>query len=344
MVVFFSCESANDHSLFEKDTLDKNRIEKKQKGVHVFGRIDSTTNLKPFVATNFEWITLVPWSHQKDYNSPTINHYRGDSLERIKRDAAWKTKIELVHNSGLKVFLKPHVWIFHPSDNKWRSEIYPTSEKNWNEWKKNYREFILRYAKIAAETDVELFCIGTELTRLTLEKTDYWLTLIEEVRKIYPGKITYAANWYKEYENISFWGQLDYIGIQAYFPLVKKDYPTSKEISEGWKKHIPKIEAIYDKYNRKILFTELGYKSTPDSATEPWAWLDYENLDEARHSYETQSHCYQAFFNSIWNKEWFVGVHLWQMRSDYIDNNQIDLDFTPQGKPALKIISEGFNK
>ena len=87
----------------------------------------------------------------------------------------------------------------------------------------------------------------------------------------------------------------------------------------------------------------MGYKSTADSAIDPWEWIDYpSNLDKS-YSTKTQANCYEAFFNTVWKKEWFAGVHIWQLRSDNVeDSGKNNLDFTPQGKPAENIIAKGF--
>ena len=156
------------------------------------------------------------------------------------------------------------------SDGKWRSDIYPTTAEGMETWKASYRDFILRYAIIAEQANAEQFCIGTELTRISLEQPNFWIDLIKEVRTIYAGKITYAANWYEEFENITFWDKLDYVGVQAYFPLTKNKNPTVKEISNGWNQYFPTFKSIYKKFNRPILFTEMGYKSTAGSAVKPW--------------------------------------------------------------------------
>jgi hypothetical protein len=45
--------------------------------------------------------------------------------------------------------------------------------------------------------------------------------------------LTYAANWDK-YDQVSFWDELDFIGIQAYFPLTDQTNPSAEEIKKGW--------------------------------------------------------------------------------------------------------------
>jgi hypothetical protein len=323
--------------------IDLNIVDNKQRGAHVFGLIDST-NFQFLIHNNIEWVTLVAWADQEAYDSPIMKHHNGDSLRMLKSDSMWLSRLELAHSLGFKIFLKPHVWIFASSEGKWRSDIFPTNEENWELWKKSYRDFIVRYAILAEKANVEMFCVGTELSRLSVEKPVFWKDLIQEVRSIYSGKITYAANWYNEYEKIDFWDDLDYIGIQAYFPLVKNRYPSVQQISKGWSKHFPAIESIHKKYNRKILFTEMGYKSTADSAVSPWEWIENPSSQGKSYSIETQANCYEAFFNTVWAKQWFAGVHIWQLRSDYPKGNleKDNLDFTPMRKPAEKIIAEGF--
>jgi hypothetical protein len=337
-------DSASNSTIENESTLgeDLDPADERQRGAHVFGQIDST-RLQPFIQNNYNWITIVPYGSQKDIDSPTLSYYRGDSTELNRRDSRWESKIRLAHSAGFKVFLKPHIWLHAPADGKWRSDIAPVNENNWKSWQTNYREFILHYAKIAQQNDVELFCIGVELSKLSIERSVFWKTLIQEVRGIYAGKITYAANWYDEYEKITFWKDLDYIGIQAYFPLVKNEYPSVDQISKGWNKHIRDIESIHKKYDRKILFTEMGYKSTADSAIKPWEWIDYSSDQEKSHSIETQANCFEAFFKTVWKKGWFAGVHIWQLRSDFVEGRgKSHLDFTPQGKPAETIIAKGF--
>lgn len=315
----------------------------KQRGVHVFGRLDSI-NLQPLIKNNVEWITMVPFGDQEDYDSPAVRYHHPERKTLLYIDSIWSKKIQSAHSYDLKVFLKPHVWIFSPSNGTWRSDIFPSNETNWETWKKSYREFILLYAKIAEKNKVEMFCIGTEFTKLAIEKPEFWEKLIQEVRSIYSGKITYAANWYEEFEKITFWNELDYIGIQAYFPLVKNKNPTVKQISKGWKKHFSSIEKIHRKFDKKIVFTELGYKSTTDSAIEPWAWIDYSSNLYKPVSTETQANCYEAFFKTVWKKKWFAGVHIWQWHTSEENGGKDNLDFTPRKKPAENIIAKGFGK
>lgn len=319
-------------------------IEEKQRGVHLFSYMDTMT-LKDLSSKNFEWITLVPFGNQDKYDSPRMRFYNQDSLAIIQHQEGWIKQIDAAQDAGFKVFYKPHIWINDDTSGKWRSDVFPQNDENWDLWKEDYRSFVLRYAKIAEAAGAEMYCVGTELSRLTMEKPQYWIDLIHDVRKVYSGKLTYASNWYKEFESISFWNHLDYIGIQAYFPLVKNEYPSVEEIEGGWKKYMSVLNSVHADYGKNILFTELGYKSTSDSGIKPWEWIDYNSGNDKSFSLETQANCYLAFFNSIWDQDWFAGAHIWQWRGDYKGwVGKDSLDFTPRGKPAEKIIVKGFQK
>jgi hypothetical protein len=239
---------------------------------------------------------MVPFSVQDAHDSPSVVYFRGDSLQTAKRDSMWKSQIGTAHSHGIKVFFKSHLWLHKPSPGKWRSDVFPKNDKNWVLWKKTYRQYILLNAKIAEDNNVEMFCIGAELSRLTLENPEFWISLIKEAKSIYSAPITYAANWHDEYEKITFWDQLDFIGTQAYFPLTRENKPSILQISQGWNKYIPDFRSVSSKFNKKILFTEMGYKSTSNSASEPWPWVEDDSADIGLMSYETQSNCFKAFF------------------------------------------------
>ncbi|MGK0365046.1 MAG: hypothetical protein ACI85O_002109 [Saprospiraceae bacterium] len=192
--LFSKWHTINDYLGFQSTSAKLITIDDKQRGAHVFGRLD-TTNFQPLHQTNLDWITLVPWGFQKDYDSPIMQHHYGDSLRILQRDSSLLNRIKLVRDAGFKVFLKPHIWINSPSEGKWRSDISPTNDDNREAWQESYSDFIFRYAELAEQANAEMFCIGTELSQLSAEKSIFWTNLIQEVRTIYSGKITYAANW-----------------------------------------------------------------------------------------------------------------------------------------------------
>lgn len=331
----------------ESDTI-KNRyaLDGKQRGMHVFGWRDlDQTRVQDLVQTNMEWITLVPFAGQEDYDSDFVGRRNTDYSKWSRRDSFYMKKIKTLKEYGFYIMIKPHIWMHSPSSGKWRSDILPKTAEGWERWAESYRQYIFHYARLSALMDIELFCIGTELHTIVKKHPDFWRQLIIDIRKIYPGKITYAANWNAEMYDVDFWDQLDYIGVQAYFPLTDKTEPKVRDLKKGWKRHIQQLEALHKKYQRPILFSELGYKSTPDAAIEPWAWANTLSGLYKKVSFQTQANCYEAFFQMFWDKDWFAGVHFWEWQSERRrDKQRKNINFTPQEKPAENIMTRWFAK
>lgn len=314
------------------------RIDKKQRGIHVFNITGNTDDLEQLKTNNFEWITLTPFIYQGDYNKPSLPLISDDSYTNLLKH--YKTIKEECDKYGIKIMLKPHIWLQKTGNGKWRSDIKMETEQDWNTWFENYNQTILKYAKLAEYLQIEQFCIGTELETTVYEKPDKWKGLIKQVKAAYKGKLTYAANWDNEYKEVPFWNELHYIGIQAYFPISAKDDPTLSELENYWRKHAEQIELVSLKFNKPILFTELGYKSIQGTSKRPWEWNGINSL-YSKISKGEQLLCYQAFFNTIWKEPWFHGIHLWEWQSRGSSDGN-NTNFTIEGKPSLNLIAKCF--
>ena len=74
---------------------------------------------------------------------------------------------------------------------------------------------------------MDLFAVGTELKAFAKKRPEFWKQLIQKVRTVYSGPLTYAANW-DEYHEISFWQDLDYIGCLLYTSPSPRDATLSR--------------------------------------------------------------------------------------------------------------------
>lgn len=338
-----------DHSIENERDSVVNRFaaDGKQRGMHYFGRRNNTEeHIKPLLRDNVEWLTFVPFGSQKDYDSPRVGRRQRDYSVWTGRDSAYMRVIQTMQAKGFHIMMKPHVWMHNPSSGKWRSHIKPAGgEAGWQEWAQSYRDFLLHYARMSELLGIETLCIGTELHQTVKDHPQFWEQLIVDLRGMYTGKLTYAANWNEEVDDVGFWSKLDFIGIQAYYPLTKKTEPSIKELKKGWRPHLKKIEALHKKFQRPILFTEIGYKSTPDAAITPWEWADGMNSLFKKVSHETQARCYEAFFQVFWKKDWFAGVHFWEWQAGAkAKYSGESINFTPQYKPAENVMARWFAK
>ena len=265
-------------------------------------------NMNSLVANHVNWISQTPFGWQRGHDNPVLD-FDPVNVWWGERDAGLLHTAVLAHSLGIKVILKPHIWIMD-ANGKWRSDIAMNSPEEWDLWFSNYRKFILHYAQVAEKGQMEALCIGTELHIAATRFPDRWRSMIREIRGVYSGKLTYAANFYKEFDEISFWDALDAIGVQGYFPLSTEKEPDLEALRNAWKPHVDALEHVHQHYGKPVIFTEIGYRNTADAAIDPWTWPG--QLNERLPSDETQSRCLQAMFESIWDKEWFHGVFIWK--------------------------------
>ncbi len=311
----------------------------KQKGVCWVGGREIVTEkeLTTLVNNNINWISQTPFAWQRDSGSSSIGmNTTSDHLWWGESDDGISKTTELATKLGIKTILKPHIWV----RDGWPGDIVMKSDTAWQNWFKNYEKFILYYARLAQKNKIEIFCVGTELQQTTKREKE-WRTIITKVRSVYRGKLIYAANFHEEYEHIRFWDALDYIGVQAYFPLAKNRQAPLNELIKNWNEPLAAIERVHKRYNKPVVFTEIGYRSDVDAAIEPWRWP--QESSGIQISNEAQSNCYQAFFKAAWNKSWLAGVYFWKWYP-HGPRKMATFDFTPQGKPAEKVLAENFKK
>ncbi len=320
---------------------DSSTTIKKQKGIHVFDIEDDIKDLQILSSKNFSWITLSPFIGQIKYNMPELNVFTAKDVENIKpKYASIKKEAD---KYGIKIMLKPHIWLLKSNDGKFRADIEMKNNEDWEEWFSSYKKTIKNYALLAETLKIDQFCIGTELEKTIQIRPDDWFILISEIKEIYSGQITYAANWNNEYEIVPFWKELDFIGIQAYFPLRSdKDDLDLKSLESKWKIYSNKLEQFSEKEGKPILFTELGYRSIKGSSIRPWRWNEFGDYFR-KISKKEQYLAYQAFFNVIWDKEWFQGVHIWEWQANRNSSGN-NTSFTIENKPVLDLVSQIFKQ
>ncbi len=77
------------------------------------------------------------------------------------------------------------------------------------------------------------------------------------LKQTYHGKLTYAANW-DDYKKFPFWEKLNYIGVDAYFPLSSDKIPSVNSLQKSWKKYIDEMEKISLKHNRQYCLPSMA--------------------------------------------------------------------------------------
>lgn len=307
---------------------------------NVFHTPASDDSLKRLRNTGVNWVALnVGWWQMHSQAHEILPHE-----SKTPTDASVLHIIDLLHQMGIQVMLKP---IVDSRDDIWRGMFEP---KNYRKWFRYYTRFILHYAALAEKGKVDLFCIGCENILGGLAGRKSWRRLIPKIKELYSGPLTYASNFDRRisYKHVPFWDLLDYIGIDAYFPLRStrdsQQVPHLQELVQSWNSYFRQIEnwRRMNQPEKDILFTEIGVASYLGASKEPFAYPA--NVEE---SWEEQAKYYDACFIACSDRPWLKGLFWWwwdnPSTSDYMmEGAQYRTHYTPQGKPAEEILKKWF--
>lgn len=292
-------------------------------------------HITPVQEIGANWVTLMPFGYMSS---------AADSLVRFDTSWQWEgettlgleTAIPLFKAAKIKLMLKPQIWI---SKGVYTGKINPPNQRAWQELKSSYRAFILHFAQLAEKHKLSLFCIGTELSSMVKEDPQFWRTLIREVRAVYHGKLVYAENW-DQYQAVPFWDALDYIGINAYFPLKGDRGLTVEAIKQRWRKISSPMSRMSATFDRPILFTEMGYRSITNPLSRPW---DYSKGQA--YNPEMQAMALAALLDYFTAQAWWKGGFVWKWFPDHVNaGGKNHTGFSPQNKLAEDVLRTYFTK
>lgn len=238
--------------------------------------------------------------------------------------------INYAKGKGLRVVLMPIVLLDNPRGMEWRGTINPG--ENWKGWWASYRSMLHHYAWIAEAHKVDVLVIGSELVS-TEKMAAEWRTTIEQVRTTYKGMITYSANW-DHYKDIPFWDQLDLIGMNSYWKLGDNSAVPLGEIRQRWTRIQGTVLGFARQQGKPLVFLEVGWCSLRNAAHEPWDYTkDHEPID-----LDLQARLYRGFFEVWHGAPGFGGFMIWEWTPG--DGGPKDRGYTPEGKPAEKVLRE----
>lgn len=300
--------------------------------------ISFVASVKPYAGSEIEHlkltyanhVALMPFGFLPTLTSSDLNFDFDDQWWGEQSLGCRKT-IEDCKTNRFSIMLKPQLWV---GGGEFTGLIAMHNEEEWKRFEQNYSRFILHFAKLAEETKTEIYCIGTELGKFVAERPEFWSQLIKDVRAVFTGKLTYAENW-DCFDAPLFLRELDYVGVDAYFPLSAKKSPSVDEIKAGWHQHLEKLRACSLSSGKPILFTECGYRSVDFAGEKPW---DFSHKNAAVNQ-ELQARLLQVMFD-LWKYDWMAGGFIWKWFPFHERaGGPKDDQFTPQNKRAQHTIT-----
>ena len=287
-------------------------------------------HIDPVKQINANWVSVMPFGFMKNSESTQLYYnnerqWYGETYEGVKQC------IHLMHQNDIQVMLKPQIWI---GNGDFTGEIQMRSNEDWQKFENQYTAMMMLYAKLAATTNTEMLCIGTEMNNFVINRPKYWSDLIKKIRSVYSGKLTYAANW-DSYKKVPFWSKLDFIGIDAYFPISDEKTPTIADLNDSWQPIRDRLQAFSDSKEKKIIFTEFGYRSKDFAGKKPWD----SSRREGDQNEQAQTNLLQAILHIFWEQFWFAGGFLWKWFPDETQYKERQKNlFSVQGKEAEKLV------
>jgi hypothetical protein len=336
-------------------------------------------------------------------NTVYADYSSGGSTGSTESTADITAQAEAAKAAGLSVIIRPLIDFLPDAstatltsngntyaNGDWRAYYNPGSVAQGIAFLQSYYTTVLApLAQVAQTVGAAVFDIGTEMDQLTGPAyQSEWDTIITDIKSIYTGKLTYSAigdddlsSW--QYANdadsnivnppaagtgdvttqVSFWNNLDYVGIDEYSSLSNADDtalngsdPTLQQLVAAWEQPftddgdvtptdttadqtngeslIQYYESIATGTGKPLLFTELGYNSAPDAASQPFF-----TSDTGSSSYDPalQAELYQAFFQA-WQADGntsLEGVWFWNWEPDPSTVGAgTDPSWTPQDNTA----------
>ena len=214
----------------------------------------------------------------------------------------------------------------------WRGTIRPADARHWFA---SYGALLQQYAQIARADQVEVVDVGTELNSMQGDAAA-WRNLIADVRAVYPGQVTYSVNF--DFQQLGFADALDFLGIDAYYPLNVPDGASVNQLEGAWLTWISDLNRLGAMAGRPAVITELGVRSEPGAHLKPWVWYTRAVPDMGE-----QQRYYEASCSAV--SQAVAGIYWWLVTLDspYADALH-DTSYDPLGKPAEESIKACFSR
>ncbi|HYO26077.1 MAG TPA: hypothetical protein VEQ85_14130, partial [Lacipirellulaceae bacterium] len=233
-----------------------------------------------------------------------------------------------------------------------RRDGMAVDEAKWAVWWDHFSRFLVHYAELAEEQDVELFCLGCEMNS-TEADVPRWRKLIESVRSKYHGLVTYNANHGRE-RNLAWWDAVDVISISAYYEVpppagttveeAAKTTTTKEEILAHFQGLKAELAALSAQHKQPIFFIETGVTNVRGCSRYPWSHpnaFPQTPLDEVE-----QANYYAAHLETFWGEPWFMGYAWWDWPARLYTEQSAPADrgFCVYGKQAEEILRTWYAK
>lgn len=294
------------------------------------------------------WVCVVPTIMME---TPTEPRQFAD-FENTPGDLELAETIELIHEKGMKVHLRPMIecWdgnarleVTFPPDRP-GSRIPGLVSDKWERWFRGMRARTKHYAKIAQRFGCEMYGLDSEIDSFVHRHRE-WREVLDVARSVYDGPVTsshtHRVDFIKELQNADHWFRdLDCLGTSYYHP---------GEAEAGWsvEQMVEYMQPVRDMYRemarllgKPIMFGECGCTSSTAGATHPSGWQGDGVYDP-----DEQANYMKAVIRLFAEEPWWAGLYWWKwdennVRPQFINDPAGDKGFTIYGKTAGDVMKQ----
>lgn len=304
--------------------------------VSAFGDMDYNEIQNEGQALNLNTITVSLLVRCDSATSSTLTVTDND-WAKVKADVA------ALKQRGFKILIQPYPYIADGA----------IAEVDWNPsdtttWFTNYSTILQQIAEYAQSENLYGMYVATNLVHLE-QYEDKWVSIIQNVKKTYSGKVFFRTNWWKTaswapetvqaYQstlNRKFWQYVDVIAIAAYFEVTDEQNPSSEtlqkelhstEIYNRKQDIVSEIKAFNDKWHKPIFFGELGLPPYSNAPSKPY---DNQMDKTSKYSEVVQSNWFDAWYTVFSQYDWWLGYSIFEIGSNS--------SYNPYGKMASSTI------
>ena len=322
-------------------------------------------SLRHLATTGANFVSIVVTQYQHLVNSTDIFPVYGSPIRCsvtphgycvTATDQEVIDTIRLAHELGMGVMLKLQIDLLsEPTYKIWRGFIGTNmTEEEWDLWFGSYTAALLHYAVIAEAEKVEMLSVSCELVTAS-NKTSHWRKLVPLIRDVYNGTLTDSANWAPpgqpgEENDKTWWDLVDVIGIDEYqvkafnaTAYKNGSFPTMADLAEVWRPIEKQLEALHKKWNKTIIFSEMGYCSGNEGYCFANGVRPPMSPLTTNASLQAQATQYDAAMTAMVKYEWFEGVFWWNWATDAAFGGTNNACMDPKFKPAEDMLRKWYN-
>lgn len=183
------------------------------------------------------------------------------------RDALKRT-IQWAREDGLEVHLRPQV-LTHAVKRRFHLRI--EHREDWKELFATLDTLLRDLGALGRDGGVRVLSIGTRLEEASRVTPENWRTLIARVREVFPGLITYDADWRAEVGAVPFWGELDVISLtlndRVHGVDLEDGRPSERRLRRQMHRPTARLSELWYRHRKPVWVSELSFTGVSPELT-----------------------------------------------------------------------------